>query len=86
MAGNVFEWTSSLLGPYGDVTDTAFPYPYTADDGREEPTAPANIARVVRGGSWNDGQAGVLPFFRYADNPDHWMYYLGFRILIEPPG
>ncbi|HEX7250366.1 MAG TPA: SUMF1/EgtB/PvdO family nonheme iron enzyme [Burkholderiales bacterium] len=40
MAGSLLEWTSSLLKPY----------PYRADDGREDPAAPGE--RAVRGGNY----------------------------------
>ena len=40
MAGNVWEWVSSVYAPY----------PYDAGDGREDPGSP--IARVLRGGSY----------------------------------
>jgi formylglycine-generating enzyme required for sulfatase activity len=48
MAGNVWQWTSSLY----------WPYPYHADDGREDPSAPGE--RVTRGG----GQSSTADMLR----------------------
>jgi len=53
MAGNVWEWTRSLLGK--EVLKPDFRYPYSPGDGREDLKASADILRVVRGGSWFDG-------------------------------
>lgn len=68
MAGNVWEWTSSLYRPY----------PYDPDDGREDPMSRG--ARVNRGGSWYYG-AGFARTTQRA-TADH-MYRrigdLGFR-------
>jgi formylglycine-generating enzyme required for sulfatase activity len=74
LAGNVGEWTSSLYRPY----------PYRADDGREDPTAEG--VRVVRGGAfsligWNARAACRL---RYA--PDRRSDHGGFRVLVAAPG
>ena len=48
MAGNVWEWTSTIYD------QERFPYPYTADDGRED-MSDTTIQRVMRGSSWYDG-------------------------------
>ena len=50
MAGNVWEWTSSLWGTEAGKSD--FGYPYRADDGRENQDAPDAVLRTLRGGSW----------------------------------
>jgi sulfatase modifying factor 1 len=69
MAGNVWEWTSSLYKPY----------PYEAHDGREDPTAEGG--RVVRGGSWNCNQDVARCAIRYWNLPRDSLDYLGFRVV-----
>jgi len=68
MAGNVWEWTSSLYRPY----------PYDAADGREDPEARG--ARVNRGGSWYYGAKYVRTSYRAtADQQYRRVADLGFR-------
>ena len=59
MAGNVREWTSSLFSPY----------PYNAEDGREDLEAKGG-RRVLRGGSFGSVQGNALCFFRLDLVPD----------------
>lgn len=71
MAGNVWEWTSSLnMG-----------YPYAADDGREDLNAEGR--RVVRGGFWFDGPFFLRGAGRLWDSPDGRDYYLGVRLAVS---
>jgi len=52
LAGNTFEWTSSLAGDAtGDESALDYPYPSDATDGRENAAAPPGIGRITRGGS-----------------------------------
>jgi len=68
MAGNVWEWTSSLYRPY----------PYDASDGRED--LEARGARVNRGGSWYYGAPYVRTSYRAtADHLYRRIADLGFR-------
>ncbi|MDY6877976.1 MAG: SUMF1/EgtB/PvdO family nonheme iron enzyme [Chloroflexota bacterium] len=54
MAGNVWEWTRSLLGQWKDnKTMLEFGYPYDPGDGREDLEAGDDILRVLRGGSFS---------------------------------
>jgi formylglycine-generating enzyme required for sulfatase activity len=70
MAGNVWEWCSSLYRPY----------PYRADDGREE--IGKNVAgkrRVLRGGSWDSDVGDFRAAYRGGSNPGDWWFDVGFR-------
>ncbi|MGD0896407.1 MAG: SUMF1/EgtB/PvdO family nonheme iron enzyme [Thermoguttaceae bacterium] len=73
MHGNVREWTRSLLRPY----------PYRADDGRED--VQAQEARVVRGGSFYDLPHRATSSFRIGY--PSWMrpWNVGFRIMVTVP-
>lgn len=67
MAGNAYEWVSSLY----------MPYPYNAVDGREDPNS--YDFRVLRGGSWNSGETGILSVYRLANPPTDSYTNMGFR-------
>ncbi len=79
MAGNVWEWTSSLWGK--DRQKPEFGYPYDAKDGRENPNAPDSVVRILRGGSfWNDAQ-NVRCACRLRLNPLVRDVNFGFRVV-----
>lgn len=69
MAGNVREWTNSLLKDY----------PYDPDDGREDKNDDG--FRVLRGGSYNYGSGNARSFFcNTYELPDAAINNIGFRI------
>jgi iron(II)-dependent oxidoreductase len=70
LAGNVHEWTSTI----------AQPYPYRADDGREDPDKLAD--RVVRGGAADTGPDTLRASWRGASvsrNARAGHHNIGFR-------
>lgn len=71
MTGNVAEWTRSAYRPY----------PYKADDGRNEWSAESE-RRVVRGGSWYDRPAKATSSYRNAYAPYQGVYDVGFRVVM----
>ena len=74
MTGNVLEWTSSLYQPY----------PYRKNDGREN--LDSTESRVLRGGSWSNGQQGARAAFRLNVRPDFLDLNIGFRLALAGPG
>jgi formylglycine-generating enzyme required for sulfatase activity len=74
MAGNVWEWTSSLYKPY----------PYDPDDGRER--ADSVQSHVLRGGSWYAAPRFARAAGRYWSGPSVVFVSFGFRLLRAVPG
>jgi formylglycine-generating enzyme required for sulfatase activity/class 3 adenylate cyclase len=83
MIGNSADWTSSLWGP--DREHSAFPYPYRRDDGREDPTAPAAVCRVLRGSSWGQDGRTSHASARDVDRADIRGNNAGFRLAVSGP-
>ena len=72
MAGNVFEWTSSLNRSY----------PYNAADGREDLNRGGD--RVIRGGSWNEDSNDLHVFYRSWLGPAYSESEIGIRCAKSP--
>ncbi len=74
MAGNVWEWTSSLYRAY----------PYTATDGREDSSAAGQ--RVLRGGGFGSNfDDHYRSAYRYPQMPDYMYTSVGFRCAATVP-
>lgn len=69
LAGNVWEWCSSLN----------WSYPYRADDGRENP-GPDREQRVIHGGSWRSRPVSVRCSARQGELPTDRFEVVGFRL------
>lgn len=67
LAGNAWEWVSSLN----------YPYPYRPDDGRESPTEIGK--RILRGGSWRSEPEFLYTYFRYEADQTTADLDIGFR-------
>ena len=80
MIGNASEWTSTLWGP--DWQKSAYPYPYRADDGRENQDAGKNVHRIFRGGDYDDQLVQLRAAARAWYAPDHNHKARGFRVAL----
>jgi formylglycine-generating enzyme required for sulfatase activity len=67
MAGNVWEWTTSLYRPY----------PYRSNDQRDDPDASGN--RVLRSGSFCNSASNAHASYRFDYAPVYASYDSGFR-------
>jgi iron(II)-dependent oxidoreductase len=80
MAGQVWEWTSTLWG--ADMATPSWQYPY-ADDGREAPQAAPDLRRVLRGGCFSSGPEKACCTYRGSLEPDGFWRGNGFRIVVS---
>jgi formylglycine-generating enzyme required for sulfatase activity len=71
MAGNIWEWCSSLLEPY----------PYRLDDGREVLETPGK--RVLRGGSFGSSGLWTRCASRNSADPYDRGFNVGFRVVLS---
>jgi formylglycine-generating enzyme required for sulfatase activity len=74
MAGNVWEWTSTIPRAY----------PYEAGDGRE--TLDEFARHVLRGGSWQTDASSVRAAYRFSAVPGAPLADVGFRLVSDTTG
>ncbi|WHA43791.1 SUMF1/EgtB/PvdO family nonheme iron enzyme [Agrobacterium larrymoorei] len=79
MAGQVWEWCSTLWGE--DMASPSFQYPYR-NDGREDDDAAPSIRRVLRGGCFSSGKLKACCTYRGSLEPDGFWRGNGFRIVV----
>ncbi|KAF6836572.1 Serine/threonine-protein kinase pkn1 [Colletotrichum plurivorum] len=80
IAGNVWEWCSTLWG--ADMAEPAFRYPWQGDDGREDPDAPGDVRRVLRGGCFSSPAAKANCTYRGSLEPGGFWRGNGFRVVV----
>ncbi|KFC69922.1 hypothetical protein FF80_01119 [Devosia sp. LC5] len=80
MAGQIWEWTTTLWGD--DMSTPHFTYPY-ADDGREDLSAGPSIRRVLRGGCFSSTRHKACCSYRGSLEPDGFWRGNGFRIVVS---
>jgi formylglycine-generating enzyme required for sulfatase activity len=79
MSGNVEEWVSTIYDP------SAYPYPYSSDDGRED-LADTDAMRVQRGGSYGAPERFLRAADRRQSSPSSISNSTGFRCARDYEG
>ncbi len=83
MAGNVYEWTSSLWG--STMQKPKYCYPYIPNDKREALNAPSDTLRIIRGGSFSRQKRYARCACRDKLLPKSHRLDVGFRLALTPP-
>ncbi len=79
MAGQVWEWCSTLWGE--DMALPSFTYPYR-EDGREDVSAPDRVRRVLRGGCFSSVPLKASATYRGSLEAQGYWRGNGFRIAV----
>ncbi|MDE0306781.1 MAG: SUMF1/EgtB/PvdO family nonheme iron enzyme [Albidovulum sp.] len=83
MAGQVWEWTTTLWGE--DMGTPSFAYPYR-NDGREDLDAGPSVRRVLRGGCFSSNRMKANGIYRGSLEPAGFWRGNGFRIVVANKG
>jgi formylglycine-generating enzyme required for sulfatase activity len=83
MAGNVWEWTTSLWGK--EMKEPEFGYPYDPADGREDLEAGRAVMRVLRGSAFYYNIVYTRSAYRIRSYPDYRVRTRGFRVCTSAP-
>lgn len=79
MAGNIWEWCSTLWGE--DMAAPSYAYPWR-DDGREAAEAAPELRRVLRGGCFSSGRMKANCTYRGSLEPGGYWRGNGFRVVV----
>jgi iron(II)-dependent oxidoreductase len=79
MAGNIWEWCSTLWGK--DMAAPSYRYPWR-DDGREALEAAPELRRVLRGGCFSSGRLKANCTYRGSLEPGGYWRGNGFRVVV----
>ena len=87
LSGNVWEWTRSQYGPWqlkdGDWSvKSQYKYPYRTDEREKAEGSLQHMARVLRGGSWDDTDNIARVAQRVRVLPDYMSGSSGFRVVV----